>query len=165
MSDRLDRRRFLWMTAAAAATALVAACAPSAPRTATKPTEPPAAQPAQPTVAPAAAKPTAAPQPTAAALGVSQQSAAPAAKPSATTFKEAPELAQLVKDGKLPPVEQRLPTNPRVVTPLQETGQYRGPSRPPHQRLADSLAQGHLLQPPLTSRDPPRAPPPPVPRP
>src|SRR5882762_3241039 len=99
MSDRLNRRRFLWVTAAAAASGVVAACAPSAPRTATKPTEPGAAQPA--TVAPAAPKPTAAPQPTAAALGVSQQSGAPVAKPGATPFKESPQLAQLVKDGKL----------------------------------------------------------------
>src|SRR5260370_7162083 len=155
MSDRLDRRRFLWMTAAAAATALVAACAPSAPRTATRPTEPPAAQPAQPTVAPAAAKPTAAPQPTAAALGVSQQSAAPAAKPSANAFKEAPQLAQLVKDGKLPPVEQRLPTNPRVGTPLEETGQYGGVLRRAHQGLSDYLAQGKPMHPPPIKRDAP----------
>src|SRR5437879_3228011 len=127
MSDRLNRRRFLWVTAAAAATGVEAACAPSAPRAATRPTDAPAAQPAQAaTVAPAAPKPTAPPPPTAAALGVSQQSTAPTAKPGATTYKEAPELAQLVKDGKLPPVEQRLPTNPRVVTPLEETGQYGG---------------------------------------
>src|SRR5258708_20963216 len=119
MSDRLNRRQFLWVTAAAAATGVVAACAPSAPRTATKPTDAPAAQPPQPTVvAPAAAKPAAASQPTAPALGGPQQSAAPTAKPNATTFKEAPELAPLVKDGKLPPLEHRLPTNPPVVPPL-----------------------------------------------
>ena len=156
MSDRLNRRRFLWVTAAAAATGVVAACAPSAPRTATKPTEPLAAQPAQPTtVAPVAAKPTAAPPPTAAAIGVSQQSAAPTAKPSANAFKEAPDLAQLVKDGKLPPVDQRLPTNPRVVTPLEETGQYGGVWRRAHQGLSDYLAQGKLMEPRLIKWDAP----------
>ena len=80
MSDRLNRRRFLWVTAAAATTGVVAACAPSAPRTATKPTDVPAAQPT--IAAPAAAKPAATPPPTAAAIGVSQQSAAPTARPS-----------------------------------------------------------------------------------
>jgi len=41
-------------------------------------------------------------------------------------YNEAPELAVLVKQGKLPPVEQRLPKEPLVVTPLEETGKYGG---------------------------------------
>ena len=40
--------------------------------------------------------------------------------------KEAPQLAELVKAGKLPPLEQRLPKNPMVVTPLKEPGRYGG---------------------------------------
>ncbi|MGV9382450.1 ABC transporter substrate-binding protein [Nonomuraea sp. NPDC003707] len=40
--------------------------------------------------------------------------------------KESPALAQLVKSGKLPPLEQRLPKNPLVVTPLKEPGRYGG---------------------------------------
>jgi peptide/nickel transport system substrate-binding protein len=43
-----------------------------------------------------------------------------------TSFKEAPMLADLVKAGKLPPVEQRLPKDPAVITPLVEQGQYGG---------------------------------------
>ena len=39
-----------------------------------------------------------------------------------TSFKEAPQLAQLVKDGKLPPVEKRLPAEPLVIKPLESTG-------------------------------------------
>ncbi len=50
--------------------------------------------------------------------------AAPAAKPA--KFKEAPELAELVKAGKLPPVEQRLPENPAVVKPIEQIGVYGG---------------------------------------
>jgi peptide/nickel transport system substrate-binding protein len=50
--------------------------------------------------------------------------AASAAAP--TTFKEAPMLAEQVKAGKLPPVEQRLPANPLVVKPLDKIGQYGG---------------------------------------
>jgi peptide/nickel transport system substrate-binding protein len=42
------------------------------------------------------------------------------------TFSEAPMLAQLVKAGKLPPVEQRLPLEPMVVKPLHEIGKYGG---------------------------------------
>ena len=44
------------------------------------------------------------------------------------TFKEAPMLAELVKAGKLPPVEQRLPepADLMVVRPLKEIGKYGG---------------------------------------
>ncbi len=41
-------------------------------------------------------------------------------------FNEAPMLTDLVKQGKLPPVEQRLPQEPLVVSPLEEIGQYGG---------------------------------------
>ena len=43
-----------------------------------------------------------------------------------TSFKEAPELAALVKAGKLPPVEQRLPKEPLVLKPLESIGRYGG---------------------------------------
>jgi len=44
------------------------------------------------------------------------------------TFKEAPMLAELVKAGKLPPVEQRLPepSDLMVIKPLKEIGKYGG---------------------------------------
>ena len=41
-------------------------------------------------------------------------------------FKEAPMLAELVKAGKLPPVEQRIPAEPLVWQPLNEIGKYGG---------------------------------------
>jgi peptide/nickel transport system substrate-binding protein len=41
-------------------------------------------------------------------------------------FKEAPELAALVKAGKLPPVEQRIPQEPMVLKPLRSVGKYGG---------------------------------------
>ena len=43
-------------------------------------------------------------------------------------FKEAPMLAELVKAGKLPPVEQRLPeaADVMVIKPLKEVGKYGG---------------------------------------
>lgn len=40
--------------------------------------------------------------------------------------KEAPTLAQRVKNGSLPPVSERLPKNPIVVTPLDGIGRYGG---------------------------------------
>ncbi len=43
-----------------------------------------------------------------------------------SSFKEAPILAELVKQGKLPPVEKRLPEKPLVVEPYEEIGQYGG---------------------------------------
>ena len=35
-------------------------------------------------------------------------------------------LAELVKAGKLPPVEQRVPEEPLVIKPLHEIGKYGG---------------------------------------
>jgi peptide/nickel transport system substrate-binding protein len=42
------------------------------------------------------------------------------------TFKEAPQLAELVKAGKLPPVRERIGQDPLVVKPLREIGKYGG---------------------------------------
>jgi len=44
-------------------------------------------------------------------------------------YNESPMTAALVKEGKLPPVEQRLPKNPIVVKPLEEVGVYGGTLR------------------------------------
>ena len=78
-----------------------------------------------PAPAPTAAPPTAAPaQPTKAPAAPTTAPAAPTAA-AASKFKEAPMLADLVKAGKLPPVDQRLPANPAVVD-AAEIGQYGG---------------------------------------
>src|SRR5262245_37484337 len=45
---------------------------------------------------------------------------------AAAEYHQAPMLEELVKAGKLPPVEQRLPENPRVVTPVENVGKYGG---------------------------------------
>lgn len=42
------------------------------------------------------------------------------------TFKEAPSLAELVQQKKLPPVKERLPKEPLVIVPVEEVGQYGG---------------------------------------
>ena len=114
----MNKQRLLVLVSLVALLAVIAACAPAPtpaptaapPTAAPKPTEAP-----KPTVAPTAApKPTEAPKPTVAPTAV------PAAK-----FKEAPMLAALVKDGKLPAVEKRLPDNPAVVE-AAEIGNYGG---------------------------------------
>ena len=42
------------------------------------------------------------------------------------SFKEAPQLAELVKGGKLPPVQDRIGQDPLVIRPLREIGKYGG---------------------------------------
>src|SRR5260221_3653803 len=41
-------------------------------------------------------------------------------------FGEAPALAELVKAGKLPSVDKRIPQEPMVIKPLRSTGKYGG---------------------------------------
>lgn len=55
--------------------------------------------------------------------------AAPAEAAPPGQYNEAPQLAELVSQGQLPPVEERLPENPLVITPLNEIGQYGGEQR------------------------------------
>jgi len=97
MPNRLSRREFLRVSALVTAGSIAAACA--------APTEP-----TEPTVAPA--EPTTAPE------------VPPAEAPS--RFSEAPTLAEMVKAGDLPPVEERLPTDPVVLPVEEEIGQYGG---------------------------------------
>ena len=54
------------------------------------------------------------------------QSPAAAAPAAPGQYQEAPQLAELVAAGTLPPVDQRLPAEPLVVTPRNEVGKYGG---------------------------------------
>ncbi len=49
--------------------------------------------------------------------------------PAPLQYNEAPELAQLVLAGKLPPVEERLPSEPLVIPVFDEIGKYGGDMR------------------------------------
>jgi peptide/nickel transport system substrate-binding protein len=90
-----------------------ATAAPAAPtQAAAKPAAPAATQ-------PAAAKPA-----TTGSGNLPQVVLDPARMPK--QFKEAPLLADLVKAGKLPPVEQRLPEQPLVLQPTDAIGTYGG---------------------------------------
>ncbi|NLS78008.1 MAG: twin-arginine translocation signal domain-containing protein [Chloroflexi bacterium] len=48
------------------------------------------------------------------------------ATPVQMKYKEAPTLAGLVQQGKLPPVDERLPEDPLVIPVVEEIGQYGG---------------------------------------
>jgi peptide/nickel transport system substrate-binding protein len=113
---------------------LLAACSPSAPVT---PTAAPAA-PKPTTAAPPAAAATSAPAPTAAAV---KPTTAPAAAAPAQ-YKEAPQVTQMVTEGKLPSVDKRLPENPLVVQPTEEIGQYGGTWRAAFTGVSDFHAYG-----------------------
>ncbi len=136
----LNRREFLRLAAIGTA-GIIASCAPAptvAPTTAPKPTEavkptdvpkPTTAPTVAPTAAPKAAEPT-----KAAKLGdiLIGKLEGPEIVRDTTKFpkkfSEAPTLADLVKAGKLPAIEKRLPepTDVMVVKPVKEIGKYGG---------------------------------------
>jgi len=105
MFERLSRREFLRVSSIVAAGTVAAACG-----------------------GPAATTPATAGGPTAAPAG--QATAAPAAPGGAeAAAKEAPALAEMVAAGTLPPLEERLPLSPRVLTAFEEVGTYGGEIR------------------------------------
>ncbi|MBI1878736.1 MAG: hypothetical protein HYR94_11025, partial [Chloroflexi bacterium] len=52
-------------------------------------------------------------------------------------FHEAPALAKVAEKGELPPVEERLPKNPRVLPGWEEIGQYGGNWRRAYNGISD----------------------------
>jgi len=70
--------------------------------------------------------------------------------PMPTEFHEAPELAALVGEGKLPPVEERLPEEPLVIPPVERIGKYGGTWRraftgPADGQNIDRLQHDHVI--------------------
>src|SRR5258706_3167807 len=74
----------------------------------------------------------------------------------AMKYKEAPMLAELVKAGKLPPVEERLPANPLVVKPVESVGKYGGVWRRGWRGINDYHTFGRTVYEPMLRwpRDP-----------
>ena len=148
----LNRRQFLRLTAAAAAAGVVTACGGEAPV--------PAPTTASGGSTPAAGNPTTAPKPTAAAanapvptappLNVSQVQATPAPTTAAATtpaqYKEALQVAELVKAGKLPPAAMRMPEKPMVLKPIESTGVYGGVWHRAYKGLSDRVGPTKLLE-------------------
>ncbi len=67
----------------------------------------------------------------------------------ASAFNESPNLVKLVKDGRLPPVDQRLPQAPLVVKPLDQVGSYGGEWRRAYTGLSDLVGVRRVLYDPL----------------
>jgi peptide/nickel transport system substrate-binding protein len=120
--NKLTRRTFLTLAAMTTGAATLAACG-GTPTATPVPTKPPAAT----AVPPTATKP-----------------AAPASK-----FSEAPMLADLVKAGKLPAVDQRLPAEPLVVKAIEEVGAYGGTWRRAWKGPSDFHCYGRLNYDPI----------------
>ena len=110
-TKKISRREFLRLSAVTAAGVVLAACA--------KETVAPVAEPTATTAPKAvAATPTSIP--------TQGPTATPVPTVAASQFGEAPALAEMVKAGTLPPVEERLPKNPLVLPPVDEIGKYGG---------------------------------------
>ncbi len=101
LKREVSRRQFMHLSAMMSTSVLLAACGGAA--------APPEAPAAAATTAPAAA------------------AAAPAAPP--TQFQEAPMLAELVANGSLPSVDERLPNTPLVMEVQESIGNYGGTLR------------------------------------
>lgn len=138
----LSRREFLRVGAGglvgALGLSLLAACgqpAPATPKaeTAAKPAGSPAPAGAQASPAAAAATPAAAAKTEGGVgrhlIGQLEGPEILVDAPRPAKLGEAPMLAELVKAGKLPPVEQRVPQEPLVIKPLREIGKYGGTLR------------------------------------
>ncbi|GAI89248.1 unnamed protein product [marine sediment metagenome] len=75
---------------------------------------------------------------------------------AALGYQEAPQLAELVRAGKLPPVEERLSEEPLVVELIEDIGKYGGTWRRGFTGIKDYHAFGrHVYEPMLRwPRDP-----------
>jgi len=110
---KISRRRFLTEGAGVAAGAALSACGtPTAAPVETAPTK--------------GSVPTSVPEATSASAEATATTAPAATAAPVAQFKESPMLAELVKAGKLPPVEERLPPSPVVVDPTNAVGKYGG---------------------------------------
>lgn len=119
MDRKIRRRDFLKISSVAVLGAVAAACG------GTPTAAPTNALGAVPTDTPAAAGVTAAP----AAVPTATTAAGAATAAPAASYKDSPMLADLVKSGKLPPLDQRLPVAPLVVSDREAVGVYGGELR------------------------------------
>lgn len=65
------------------------------------------------------------------------------------SFQESPMLTELVNAGKLPPVEERLPQNPRVLPVYEKIGVYGGTWHRAYSGIGDKWNVGKLLAEPI----------------
>ncbi|MEZ4677546.1 MAG: hypothetical protein R2932_25355 [Caldilineaceae bacterium] len=106
----VSRRRFMQLSAFAGAGIAVAACGGA---------------------------PAAAPEAPAEAAAPAASDAAASGGAAAGQYSEAPMLADLVAAGSLPPVDERLPSNPFVMPVAEQTGNYGGTFRRAFKGVSD----------------------------
>ncbi len=70
----------------------------------------------------------------------------PEAAMTGGSFHEAPMLADMVAAGDLPPVEERIPSNPRVLPVFEEIGQYGGNWRRAYKGISDRWGPTKLIE-------------------
>ena len=102
--NKISRRSFLRLAAAAGGTAALAACAPKTPA----PTEAVAAT----------AEPTEVPLAEATEAPAAEATTAPEPAEPVSMYSESPMLADMVAAGDLPPVDERLPVDPKLINAL-----------------------------------------------
>lgn len=119
---KLSRREFLRLSALGAAGVALTACASKAT------TEAPAvvATSVPATKAPVATNPPAVVAATPTPIPTTGPTATPVPTVAASKYKEAPVLTDMVKAGKLPAVDERLPKDPLVLAPVDSIGKYGG---------------------------------------
>lgn len=109
--SKISRRQFIKLSSLAAAGAVVAACSQ--------------AEVGEEVAEEAVAEATATLAPTPEEIEVTEETPTPV--PQVTSqYNEPPMLAELVAAGELPPVDQRLPKNPRVLQPYHSIGKHGG---------------------------------------
>lgn len=72
----------------------------------------------------------------------------------AFAYNEAPFLAEQVAGGTLPAVDERVPANPLVITPIEEVGTYGGTVRMAHRGPSDSTGYYRTVREPLVNYNP-----------
>ncbi len=138
MSKKLNRRKFLALSASSAAGLLIASCAPAATPVA----------PIKETVVVEKEK-------------VVEKTTVVEVEKVITPelpskYSEAPALAQMVSEGKLPKIDERLPENPIVVLPIKNVGKYGGTWHRGWTGIKDFHCFGRLIYEPILRwpRDP-----------
>lgn len=127
MARKLTRREFLYAAAVSAASVGLAACGAATPavdNVAVDPVEPdaPAATATPRPAVEATPRPTGTPVPDLA---------------EGTQYNESPMLSDMVNAGTLPNVDERLPANPLVLSPLHQVGEYGGTMQINHTTLGN----------------------------
>ncbi len=74
-----------------------------------------------------------------------EEAAAPAADMPASMYNESPMMAEMVANGELPPVDERLPVNPLVLEGLDGIGNYGGLWRAGFRGQADHFAVNQVI--------------------